>query len=312
MNKSFRNVFIVCAAILIAIMVSHKISAQAPPYAELDSAPWTAGVDADPDMFMKSWKESTPRMLHGSLVARDIFTQLEGDDPFRPIRRGAVLVNLKTFCHAVLSPNQKTTITLEDTQEIYYIDSGQGTISSKGVTRRLYPHVGVLMPPGVEFVMENTGTDDLTMYVIGERLPQGFTPNTTMKVVDEADIELRGSTGHWTHIFRYLFQEEDGLATLVGMGPCRFAPMTMGQPHSHVAGVEEIWFAIDREIDILLGKQLRKLPPGTAYKIPPNGQTPHSNINTTDQTITLFWFMHIPTNEIMDSDGSPIRRPEQD
>jgi len=64
--------------------------------------------------------------------------------------------------------------------------------------------------------------------------------------------------------------------------------------------------------DARIGKQLRKLTPGMAYKIPPNGMTPHSNINTTDQTITLFWFMHIPTNEIMDSDGSPIRRPEQD
>ncbi len=128
----------------------------------------------------------------------------------------------------------------------------------------------------------------------------------------QADLEITGVTGNWTHIFRYLFKEEDGLATLVGISPCRFSLMTMGQPHSHVAGVEEIWFAVDRETDILLGKQLRKPPPSMAYMIPSNGMTPHSNINTTKQTIMLFWLMHIPSNEIMNSEGFPIRRLEKD
>jgi mannose-6-phosphate isomerase-like protein (cupin superfamily) len=299
-----------CACVCITYGIGGDAFAQAPPYAELDATPYTPGVDADPDMFIKSWRESTPRQLHGSLVARDIFTALEGDDPFRPTRRGAVLVNLKTFCYATLSPRQNTAITLEDTQEVYYIDRGHGTITSRGVTSELYRGVGVLMPPDVEFTLENTGDGDLSMYVMGERIPDGFTPNTAMKVVDEADIELTGFTGHWSHIFRYLFKQEDGLATLVGMGPCQFAPMSMGQPHSHVSEVEEIWFAVDEGINILLGKQLRELSPGTAYKIPPNGMTPHSNINVTDQTVTLFWFMHIPTNEVMLRDGSPIRRTD--
>ncbi|GAI28489.1 unnamed protein product, partial [marine sediment metagenome] len=43
---------------------------------------------------------------------------------------------------------------------------------------------------------------------------------------------------------------------------------------------------------ILLGKEIRKLPPGAAYKIPPNGKTPHSTINDTDKIIKLFWFMN--------------------
>jgi mannose-6-phosphate isomerase-like protein (cupin superfamily) len=301
---------LVIAVIFSAIVTPHGVFAQAPSYAELDSRPYTAGVDADPDMFIKSWKESTPQKFHGSLVAREIFTALEGEDPFRPTRRGAVLTNIKTFCYATLSPRQKTAITLKDTQEIYYVDEGSAAITSKGVTKELYRGVGVLMPPDVEFTLENTGDADFSMYVIGENLPDGFRPNRAMKVVDEADVELSGTTGHWAHIFRYLFKEEDGLATLVGMGPCQFAPMSMGQPHSHVAEVEEIWFAVEGDINILLGKQLRKLPPGTAYKIPPNGETPHSNINVGDETISLFWFMHIPTNEVMIRDGSPIRRPE--
>ena len=70
--------------------------------------------------------------------------------------------------------------------------------------------------------------------------------------------------------------------------------MTMGQPHSHEEGVEEIWFALHGDITILLGKQIRKLQPGTAYKIPPNGNTPHSTINVSENPIKVFWFMRIP------------------
>ena len=297
-------------SLFLLFIISSLAYAEAPAYAELDRRPYQVGIDADPDMFIKSWKESTPSKLHGSLVARDIFTKLEGDDPLRPTRRGAVLVNLKNFCHATLAPRLLTTITLEDTQEIYYIDSGTGTITSGGVTENLYKGIGVLMPPHVEFTMKNTGDDDLSMYVIGENIPEGFKPNIAMKVVDEAAIEIGGTTGHWCHIFRYLFHQTDGLATLIGMGPCQFAPMTMGQPHSHIKEVEEIWFAVDGDINLLLGKQLRKLPVGTAYKVPPNGETPHSNINVSDQTVTLFWFMHIPSDELMERDGSPIRNPK--
>ena len=121
--------------------------------------------------------------MHGSLIARDIFTKLEGDDSYWPVRRGSVLVNLKTFCHATLSPNLVTTINLKDTQEIYYIDAGQGTITSKGDTYDLYPGVGILMPPNVKFSIKNSGDEDLSMYVMGEHLPHGFTPNISMKVM---------------------------------------------------------------------------------------------------------------------------------
>jgi uncharacterized cupin superfamily protein len=70
--------------------------------------------------------------------------------------------------------------------------------------------------------------------------------------------------------------------------------MTMGQPHSHYPGEEEIWFLVKGDVTLLLGKQLRKLTPGMAYKIPPNGAVPHSNINTGAQTAKMFWFMRLP------------------
>jgi mannose-6-phosphate isomerase-like protein (cupin superfamily) len=130
------------------------------------------------------------------------------------------------------------------------------------------------------------------MYIVVEPIPAGFTPRKDILVRDEAKIPIGTTTGHWCHISRRLFSQQDGLAILVGMSPVWFAPMTIGQPHSHESNVEEIWFALDGDINILLGKQLRKLPVGTAYKIPPDGKTPHSNINVSEEkSLKMFWLM---------------------
>ncbi len=75
--------------------------------------------------------------------------------------------------------------------------------------------------------------------------------------------------------------------------------MTMAQPHSHAEDVEEIWIAWKGDINLLLGKQLRKLPPGSAYKIPANGITPHANINLTDKPIKLIHMMKSVRSETL-------------
>ena len=181
-----------------------------------------------------------------------------------------------------------------DEQAIFYIDSGTGTITSGGKTAELYEGIGILMPPGVEYSMTSTGNVSLTMYIIVEPIPEGFTPNKEMRVSDENVNPIHTTTGHWCHISTRLFKREDGLATMAGMGPVLFTPMSMGQPHSHGEGVEEIWFALRGDINVLLGKQLRKLPVGSAYKIPQDGITPHSNINVSGEPIKLFWFMKVP------------------
>jgi mannose-6-phosphate isomerase-like protein (cupin superfamily) len=69
-------------------------------------------------------------------------------------------------------------------------------------------------------------------------------------------------------------------------------PMTMSQPHSHGEKTEEIWFSIHGDVKSLLGKELREFQEGTAYKVPPNGQTPHANINVGKEVVKVFWFMN--------------------
>ena len=268
----------------------------APDYSQLDPNAYDPKKDPDIDMFISDWREGVPRQTYGRLIERDIFTKLEGD-PVRPTSRGAVLEYINRFTYAVLQGHTATAPSKpRGEQVIFYVDSGRGTIRSGGKSAELRAGVGALIPEGVEFVLDNPGGESLTMYVIAEPVPQGFVPAKEMIVKDESVIPVSTTQSHWSHIPRVLFYRNDPMATLIGACPIWFAPMTMGQPHSHGPGNEEIWFMVEGKIDLLLGKQLRKLTPGMAYKVPPNGTTPHSNINTGDGFVKMFWIMRTPKN----------------
>ncbi|MFC1538070.1 cupin domain-containing protein [Candidatus Latescibacterota bacterium] len=284
MNRALK----LCALFAVIILIAPTVFAQG----QLDGRPYDPEIEPNIDMFIRSWKESLPVHTHGSIIEREILFANDGD-PMRPKEVGAVLTNLKAFSHGVLNSMDTTTpTTLKDKQEIFYFVSGNGTITAGNKTADLYPGIGVLMPPGIEFTISNISEQPLNMYIITENIPAGFTPKKEMIVSDENVIPFASSNVHWSHCYKSLFARNDGLSTLAGMGPVWFNPMTMGQPHSHGEGVEEIWFALEGDITILLGKQIRKLPVGSAYKIPPNGETPHSTINNGDDFIKLFWFMN--------------------
>ncbi|MHB9030030.1 MAG: cupin domain-containing protein [Candidatus Latescibacterota bacterium] len=281
--------------LLAAILAVPFAAAQNPPdYSRLDPNPYDPKSEPNIDMFISSWLEGAPYQTYGGLVERDILSRLEGD-PLQPTRRGAVLEYLNRFTYAVLSEHASTApSTLKGEQVIFYIDSGKGVVKAGGKTAELHEGVGALMPEGVEFTLSNTGDVHLAMYVIAEPVPAGFKPGKEMIVKDENTIPVSTTKSHWSHIPRVLFYRGDPMATLSGACPIWFAPMTLGQPHSHGPGEEEIWFMVKGEINLLLGKQLRKLTPGMAYKIPPNGITPHSNINTGDEMVKMFWLMRVP------------------
>ncbi len=273
--------------------------AQSPGYGMLDGSPYDPAADPNPDMFISDWRESMPRSEFGTLVVRDIMTPCEGD-PLKPHARGAVLTVIKSLSHASLEPAVSTVpATLTGEQKIVYIDSGAGTMSAGGQTAELFTGVLVLVPEGLEFTIANTGDNPLTMYIITEPAPDGFKPRKDLLVKDCNRTPYNGTTGHWTHMSKQGIRGGEGLATLTGLCPVWFDPMTMGQPHSHGVGVEEVWFALEGDITLLLGKHLRKLRAGDAYKIPPDGKTWHSNINVSEKPVKMFWFMrNVPTEEI--------------
>ena len=78
---------------LAAMLVSAAAFAQDPyPYRALDPKQFDPKVDPDVDMFINHWNNSTPRVMFGDLIFRDILTGLEGPDKLHPVKKGAVLV----------------------------------------------------------------------------------------------------------------------------------------------------------------------------------------------------------------------------
>ena len=264
----------------------------------LDGNPYTPGVDADVDLYFCSWHDSAPQKTHGTLIEHAIFTK---GDPLTPPAKGATLKYLNRFTFATLPAGISTQPTaLDGEQEMIYILSGKGTIRTKGGKKSdLYQGIAVLIPAGLEFTMTASDGEPLTMYLVNEPIPAGFRPNKELMFRDENKARISSTTGHWTHIWKGLFGTNDGFGTLESTGTVTHDSMTIGHPHSHVDGVEEIWAEISGTSIAFIGKEIRMQPPGTAYMIPPDGKTPHCNINTSqDSQIKMLYIARYRDHEV--------------
>lgn len=268
--------------------------------------PARAEHDRRIDLFLSDWRGSMPRVEHGCLVLRDILTR---GDNFAPPERGAVLQYGNFLAYGRLAPGTSTTPSkLDRQQEVYYILGGEGEITAGGDTAKLRKDVAVFMPFGLEFVMRSTGSEALTMYVINEPVPNNFHARKNMLIKDEASARQRtpgggdpyivgGASGHWAHIVKELFSPADGLATEQSVITVTINPLTLGEPHPHRPGQEEVWAAIDADSLMLMGSELRIQSPGMAYMLPPDANTIHSNINMSDKPVKFLYFAKFPEGE---------------
>jgi mannose-6-phosphate isomerase-like protein (cupin superfamily) len=258
------------------------------------------------DLFLSDWQGSMPRFEHGSLVLRDILTR---GDNFAPPEKGAALHYANFLAFGRLAAGNSTIAShLAGQQEVFYILSGEGAVTAGGDTAKLRKDIAILMPAGLEFVMRSTGDEALTMYVINEPITNNFHPKTKMGVRDEAEAHQRtpaggdpfivgGASGHWAHIVKELFSPSDGLATEQSVITVTINPLTLGEPHPHRPGQEEIWAAIDGDSLTLLGTELRIQHPGMAYLLPPDAATIHSNINVSDKPVKFLYFARFPEGD---------------
>ena len=275
------------------IHMMKAVEGETRPYSMLNPTQFDPAKDPCIDLFMGHWKDSMPRSLYGSLVVRDILTRCDGD-PLHPKWKGAALTDIISVSYATLYPHAMTIPSiLKGEQQVFYINSGKGVIRAGKSTSELGEGIGVFMPAGLEFTLANTGDEPMTMYMVAEPLAPGFIPKKEMVVKDTFKRQLTISV-HWSNMDRGMFGKNDGLSTLSGIGPVMLDAMSIAQPHSHETGVEEVWIALHGDIQVLLGKQLRALPVGAAYKVPADGITSHANINRTDRPIELMWMMRVP------------------
>jgi hypothetical protein len=242
--------------------------------------------------YFGDWHKAAPHTVYGALEERDILTRGDGLNPPHP---GAVFRFLNSYSYATLAAGASTQPTrLDRQQEIYFVESGDGSISAGGETAKLYRNVAILMPSNLQFTIKNTGNTPLTMYVVNEPTPAGFLPNTQMLVRDENTIPISSSNGFWAHIAKPLFNTADGLATLESVVTVTLDPLTIGKPHptpnEDTSDIEEVWTALYGTSLAMVGNQLHEQTPGMAYLHIPDNLTPHTNINPSGESQAKFLY----------------------
>ena len=126
------------------------------------------------------------------------------------------------------------------------------------------------------------GSDYMTFYMVSEKLPAGFRPSTELRVIDNRSAPT--TVRDWVNTEKTLVGRADGLAQYASVTRVDMpAAMAMARPTSAAPGTEEIWIATDGDVDMLFGKRLRKLPAGTAYRVPPTGITARTHLNVSGQ-----------------------------
>jgi len=261
-------------------------------FSRLDDSPFNPAAEPDVDMFMGNWRDAFPRMMHGNLYVRDMLTALQGSDSLHPTRKGAVLTNSEAVSYAMLEPGStahRVNGELNGIQESFVVNSGTGVITSGSKTFELSKSKAFVITPGLDFRMTATGKHYLTFYVVSEKLPEGLTPESTLEVVDNSAKPQ--VTNAWYDKERALLTRDEGLSQYNALIQVEQPPMTMARPYSDAKDVEEIWIVTDGDVDMLFGKELRKLSPGTAYRVPSTGITAHANINTSATTAQFLYMV---------------------
>ncbi|HEX3000074.1 MAG TPA: cupin domain-containing protein, partial [Armatimonadota bacterium] len=304
---------------LAVAFVAVTASAQAPyPYRALDPKQFDPNVDPDIDLFVNHWSNSTPRVMYGDLIFRDVLTGLQGPDVRHPVKKGAVLVEQTAVSYATLETGAVASgRAKQGEQQVFYVSGGTAKITAGKKSFDLKEGMGFILTPEFEFTLTGTGKDQFTCYVITEPLRAGFKANKELVVKNRFDGNK--STGaHWAHIGNGIISGSDGVENYGGMSLITIDARTIPHPHSHADGIEECWIMVKGNTKLLLGKQLRDCPAGTIYKIPPTGLTAHTNINLGDEPVQMIHMMKSIPGEykeyaMLDPDMyDPSKEPDMD
>jgi len=141
------------------------------------------------DMFMGDWRDSMPRHVYGSLVLRDILTR---GDNFSPPQPGAILQAANYLALGRLQPGASTTPSrLDHEQNVFYVVGGSGEITAGEKTAALHKDIAIFVPADIEFIITNSGKEELVMYVVSEPVPEGFVTAKAMLSTDERQVPVR-------------------------------------------------------------------------------------------------------------------------
>ncbi len=243
------------------------------------------GVDTDRYI---GYPELAPmHEFHGTLMAHTI---LSGGDPYTPGANGQVLEYRKDLSAVTLLPHNVTPLTAHADAYFFYVESGKGKLDDGKNQWELRENIAVLVPPNLAYRFTNTGDETLQMVML--TWTATGTPKNELIVRDVNLLGFCEEHAHWNNYSKCIFGNADGLYQNERIYLVQLQPWSMNQPHSHGKGTEEIWVkTTPGTIPCVIGSDMREMRLNTAYLVPPDGITNHSNINTTKDTVQSWLYI---------------------
>jgi mannose-6-phosphate isomerase-like protein (cupin superfamily) len=235
-------------------------------------------VGIDIDQFIGSPLLSAVRVTHGTIFQRSI---LRHGNPYHPNDPGAVLEYRKDLSLGVLPGSARTSLDRVPDEQFWYVESGKARLDNGDEYWNLHEGVGVLIPPNIRHRLENTSDEPMQMLVLTWS-PDPAMPQQNIVVRDNHSLTLPAQGAHWNYFGTDLFTHEDGLDPREQFAIVFMPPMTIAEPHAHIPHWEEVWTKLPPFSSfMMLGSEVREMPPNTAFLAPPNSQTTHSVVNLT-------------------------------
>lgn len=148
-------------------------------------------------------------------------------------------------------------------EQVYFILSGQGSVTCDGAATAVKPNDFLYLPPGSRHSVSNAGASPLRLLVMGFRIPKGevvVPPARALMIANADDVPLQELASHGpTTKFKLLMgtteSKRDKLASasqMVSLFVMDFAPGGTNIPHHHETE-EEIYFILQGSGEMVAG-----------------------------------------------------------
>jgi len=268
-------------------------------------------VGIDIDHFIGRPLASPVRAVHGFLLVRSILTH---GDPQRPSRPGAVLQYRKELALASIMPHNVTPLVEDEEETFLFVEAGSGRIDDGSQYWELHENMGVLIPPRVRYRIGSTADERLDMLMLTWAPDRMVQPGANILVRDVDQMpytDCGGTPCHWSYWGKNIFNPRQGLHPNESFHVVYMAPMSIAEPHAHVPGWEEIWTKLpDHSSYLMLGSEVREMPPNTAFLAPPNYKTVHSVVNLRREGFQKWLFIGRFIFAQPDYGGDPLVAPK--
>ena len=145
-------------------------------------------------------------------------------------------------------------------QEVLYVASGHGALTTDGAAHALEPDTGAFLVPGDDYAIENPGPDDLVVVSVSAPCVASERSQVTVRYADRPVLPATPNRE-----FRFLVNEDFGcldVTQFVGLIPPGRAAM-----HSHT--YDEVVYVVEGEGVLHLGGRDTPIGPGSCIHLPP-------------------------------------------